>query len=284
MGKFKCEISKMFYLPLFCISCIGIAGICLLSECYADSTGRSYTVIEMMFNSADIDMLDMVSMNNLAIWRAGLGSWTYLLLPLLLSMGYLFVLSEERRTGAIRQQLIREGNFRYCLSKIAGAIVCSGILMVTGYALYGIVVWKCFPSLYAYDDSQISAYMEYMPDGAAWFVIRRMIGVFLYGIYVNAFAVGVSIVFVDRYILLCLPMMLNYIYSQVIAKIEADAFSRDRFDFAEKIQFLRMENIIGIGQNDTWVFTLLLMAATYIILFALFWFLITKRSDSGGWE
>ncbi len=284
MKKIKCEISKIFYFPLFIVSCVGIVVVCLLSECYVDGSNRVYTVIEMMIDGANIDMLNYIGLNSLEVWKTGLGVWSYLLLPLLLSIGYLSVLATERQSGAIRQVLIREDNFSYCLSKIVSACLYSGVLLAVGYILYGLIVWGFFPSLSLYNEEEVAMYLEYsMPDGVTWFVAKRIIGIFLYGIFLNFYAVGVAIFSGDRYILMCLPMMLSYIYSQAVTKIEYDAFSRNDFVFADKLQSLRLENIIDIRPGMPWVCTLLLMVIAFIVLLGLFWLMITKRGDSGGW-
>lgn len=284
MRSIKVEISKLFYFPLFCISCLGMVGICLFSECYMDGTGRAYTVIEMIFQRGNINLLDDISLNSLEVWKRGLGTWAYLLLPLLLSISYLFVLSTERHSGAVRQIIFREGRFHYCLSKLVSAVIYSGFLALIGYMIYGLIVLKCFPPLYAYPDGEISSYMEYyLPNGVIPFVVKRLAGVALYGIYMNAYGIGVSLVFADPYILLCLPMMLSYIYSQIISKISIDAFNQNKIHLAEKIQLLRMENVIEIGEGVSWFCGLFLLMITYVILFAMFFFILKKRSDCGEW-
>ena len=278
MKKIKCEISKIFYFPLFLVSCIGIVIVCLLSDCYF-SGGRGYTVIELMLGSLSLDMLNDVNLNCFAIWKAGFGIWSYLLLPLLLGISYLFVLSAERQSGAVRQILIREDNFSYCLSKLISASVYGGVTLAVGYGLYGLIVWRFFPSLSLYQEELRTMYMEYyMPDGVIWFVVRRVAGTFLYGMFLSFYTVGVSIFAVDRYILMCLPMMLGYIYSQAVTKIEYDAFSRNRFPFADKLQSLRPENIIEIGPNMAWVCTFLLMVIIFIVLLGIFWLTRDRKS------
>lgn len=285
MKKIKCEISKIFYFPLFAASCAGIVLVCLLSECYIDTSSfRGYTVIEMMIGGMDVNMLDHIELNSIEVWKAGLGTWVSLLLPLLLGAGYLSVLSVERQSGAIRQVLIRENNFSYCLSKLVSASVYAGVLLTTGYLLYGVVVFASFPPLSVYQGDMAAMYMEMnMSDGILWFVIKRIAGIFLYGVFLSFYAVGVSIFAVDRYILLCLPMMLNYIYSQALTKIEYDAFSRNDFAFADRLRYLRPENIIRTGANLAWSATLLWMLFLFLVLLGLFCFVLGKRGDSGGW-
>ena len=162
--------------------------------------------------------------------------------------------------------------------------MCSSDLLAVGYGLYGLIVWRFFPSLSLYQEELRTMYMEYyMPDGVIWFVVRRVAGTFLYGMFLSFYTVGVSIFAVDRYILMCLPMMLGYIYSQAVTKIEYDAFSRNRFPFADKLQSLRPENIIEIGPNMAWVCTFLLMVIIFIVLLGIFWLTSVKRGDSGGW-
>lgn len=187
MRSLLSEMKKNLYFPLLCLSCLGIVGICLLSECYMGENGKAYTIIEMICNMNREAMLENISLNRIEIWRIGLGLWTRLLLPCLLSVGYLYSLTGERECGALRLLLIRENNVRYSFYKIVSAMLCGGVVLFVGYAIFGLIVIFCFPSLDAYSTSEITDYVNLnMPDGVTVFIMKQCLNLFLYGVSLNS--------------------------------------------------------------------------------------------------
>ena len=284
MRKIKCELVKTCYLPMLLFSAFGAAFGCLLSSCYSDaSLMKEFTVLELLVNADAVPFEWQPELCGLQIWEKGLGMWTNLIFPLLVSISYLYVLSAERQSGAVRQVLLREGNFSYCFSKLASAAVLGGLVLLIGYALYGLLVWAAFPSLGNYPDELCRLYMEqYYPDGAAVFIIQRLAGVMLYGMFLSVFGIGVSLFFTDPYILLCLPMMLYYAYTQLIGKLQSDAWTNNDDLFAGRMEAFKMSNLISF-HNPGWKETLFFMAACYLILFFVFCCLMKKRRDSSVW-
>ena len=285
MRNLQNEIKKNLYFPLLCLSCLGIVGICLLSECYIGENGKSYTIIEVICSMKREAMLENISLNRLEIWRTGLGLWARLLLPCLLSVGYLYSLSGERDSGALRLLLIRESNVRYSFSKIVSAMFCGGMVLLVGYTLFGLIVFFCFPSLDAYPANEIIDYINLnMPKGVSVFVVKQFMNLFLYGVSMNLLATGISLFFMDKYILLSLPIMLHYAWGQIMQKITLTAFEVENFELAEKIQMLQMDNLLQAQWNASWCITLGIMMALYVFLFLLFCIVLKKRGDSGEWS
>lgn len=284
MAAIKNEIKKTLYLPFVCVSCFGILAMCLLSVAYMGGMGKTYTVIELIVSMDRESMLTDISLNRFAIWKAGLGTWTRLLLPFLLSVGYLYVLSAERQSGAIRTLLFRENHFKYCLSKIVSAIISGGVLLVIGYLLYGLVTVCFFPAPSAYSPDNVSMWMEIeCPRGVGVFILQQIVNVFLYGAFVNVFAAGISIFFVDRYMLLSLPIMLGYVWSQFTQKLQTDALAREDYTFMERIQIFETNNLLQREWTKNWYATTLFMFVLYVLVFLLFYIVMKRRGDSGDW-
>ncbi len=264
------EIKKSLYLPLFILSCFGVALVCCFSGGYISASGKTYTIMELLlFLRRDV-MLTDIFLNRYDIWVQGIGLWTQLLLPFLISIGYLYTISNEKMSGFNRLLLIRESNFRYVISKLAAAVLSGGIILSAGYLFFGILVYIKFPSIYEYSVEQQEFYMAMHPGfQEAALCFRRCIGSFLYGMCINVFAYLVSVFFRDKYILICLPLMLKYIWGQVIMKIEIDAMNKGKDAVLNLCSGLRMESVLNINQSGYWGMTLLLIFQIYLAGFCL---------------
>lgn len=147
------------------------------------------------------------------LWKCGIGDWLLVFLPLLSTFGYIVLNAEERQSGQIKFLLIRMGNLRYCVSKVLSGALIGGFTFVAGYLIFGVFMLILFPSFGAFPADSQSIYMElYFGNTVFLYVLKRLTGVFLLGIFSSVFGIGVAMIFRDKYMLMCLPFLLNYIY------------------------------------------------------------------------
>lgn len=279
------EIKKSLYLPFCILSCIGVIFACAISEGHISGSGTSYTILELfLFVGRDILLTD-VFLNRYAIWEHGIGTWVQIFLPLLLSISYLYAISAEKQTGFRRLMLIRENNIKYSISKLTAAMLSGGIILLIGYLLFGVLVWMKFPSIYEYPADQISSYMVLIPEfEESLFCFRRCIGIFLYGMCLNVFAYLVSVFFVDKYILICLPLMLKYAWEQVVLKLQVHALNKGSMEELSLYSGFRMETILNINDTDTWAFPLIFVLVLYLAGLGINMYLLKKREETFGFE
>ena len=90
--------------------------------------------------------------------------------------------------------------------------------------------------------------------------------------------IGVAIVFRDKYMLVCLPFMINYIYQQVLSKMTTDAMAVEAWERLYRIEALRPENIMNLSLGWNWFLSVFLMVALYGIL-AVGFYCCVKRGD-----
>ena len=276
------EVKKNILQPGLLLMLLGIPFLCMLSGCYLDDTGKEYTVFEMVIRQNDMDVAAIIELNQLAVWKAGMGVWFFLFAPCLLTVGYMITVSAERKSGNIRFVLIREGRLRYCISKLTGLALTGGMLLVAGYGIYGCLTALLFPPLSSYSDELRQSYLEMAGiDNIRFYITGRLLGSFLYGVGVSVFGAFVSIYFRDRYMLMCIPLLINYMYTQMILKAEIDRL--EDFEFVNAINRFRIENLLDVKWNMDWYITLIYVLALYLICFILFYFHIRGRRDSGDW-
>lgn len=282
VGDVVREVKKNILQPGSLLLLLAIPFLCMVSGCYLDDTGKEYTVFEMIIRLKDMDVAAIMELNQVAVWKAGLGIWFFLFIPCLLTAGYMITLSAERKSGNIRFVLIREGRLRYCISKLTGLALTGGMLLVAGYGIYGCLTALLFPPLSSYSDELRWSYLEMTGiDNIQIYIIGRLLGVFLYGVGVSVFGAFVSIYFRDRYMLMCIPLLINYIYTQMILKAEIDRL--EDFEFGKTINRFRLENLLDVKWNTDWYVTLIYVLSLYLVCFILFYFYISERRDSGDW-
>ena len=203
------------------------------------------------------------------LWRAGIGGWLLAFAPMLLTVGYMISLSGERQNGQIRFALMRSGKLRYCISKVCGGAVAGGIIFLIGYAVFGVFMMIRFPSLSTLPVEEQEFYL--MGSTLAVEVVKRLIGAFLYGMTGSLFGIGVAIAFRDKYMLICLPFMVNYIYQQVLGKLMSDCMMAEKYGKITWIEAMQPESIMNISGNVTWLIPFVVMVVIYLLLIGIFY-------------
>lgn len=203
------------------------------------------------------------------LWRAGIGGWLTVFAPMLLTLGYMISLSGERQNGQIRFALMRSGKLRYCISKVCGGALAGGIIFLIGYAVFGLLMVIRFPSLNTLPVKEQEFYL--MGSTLAAEVVKRLIGAFLYGMMGSLFGIGVAIAFRDKYMLICLPFMINYIYQQVLGKLASDCMVAEKYEKITWIEAVRPESIMNISRSVTWLIPFVVMLVIYLVLIGVFY-------------
>lgn len=188
---------------------------------------------------------------------------------MLLTVGYMISLSGERQNGQIRFALMRSGKLRYCISKVCGGAVAGGIIFLIGYAVFGVFMMIRFPSLSTLPVEEQEFYL--MGSTLAVEVVKRLIGAFLYGMTGSLFGIGVAIAFRDKYMLICLPFMVNYIYQQVLGKLMSDCMMAEKYGKITWIEAMQPESIMNISGNVTWLIPFVVMVVIYLLLIGIFY-------------
>lgn len=272
----KAELKKLSFIPYLILSISGIVLLCLSATGETDMSGKQISIFSLMFQEqqANTD----ISKSALALWQAGIGGWLVVFAPMLLSMGYILLISEERRNGQIRFHILRSGNWKYCISKLCGGALAGGIVFLIGYALFGLLMLVRFPSIRTFSAEEQEILL--MGGNISVVIIKKLIGVFLYGMFGSVFGIGVAIVFRDKYMLVCLPFMIKYIYQQILAKMAMDAMAAEAYERLTWIEMFQPENIMNISLGWNWFLTVILMLAIYAVLSVIFYRCV-KRGDWG---
>lgn len=275
-------MDKILRSPVTVIMMLAVAGVCMLSEGYMDADAHHHTVLSLLVNhDAELFASD-VSLCRLEIWRLGFGTWTYILLPLFLTGAYVYILSVERLHGGAQFYLIREGRVSYCISKTISAMLSGGIILLAGYLLYGLLVAIVFPGFDTYPAENVAFYLELAGISRIMpYILFRCMWVFFYGMMSSIFGYLVSVLFTEKYILLCFPLMLSYAYSSFYNRIEGYLLERQQWELQEKFQIFNMSNLLnGFGTKSRFA-TLLYWLVLYLCCMILF-LIRMKRNEVRG--
>ena len=274
--EIKLEFKKNIYVPYIFIEIIGIIILCLSATGETDMNGKQISIFSLIFQElpANTDVLKSA----LSLWQAGIGGWLVVFAPMLLSMGYILLISEERRNGQIRFHILRSGNWKYCISKLCSGALAGGIVFLIGYALFGLLMLVRFPSIRTFSAEEQEILL--MGSSISVVIIKKLIGAFLYGMFGSVFGIGGAIVFRDKYMLVCLPFMINYIYQQILTKMATDAMAAEAYERLTWIETFQPENIMNISLGWNWFLSVILMLAIYAVLSVIFYRCV-KRGDWG---
>ena len=261
----RIEVQKILHLPYLLLCVAGIIALCLTATGDMNAGGSQISIFSLMIRPEVAN----TQHNAFELWRAGIGGWLIVFAPMLLTVGYMISLSGERQNGQIRFALMRSGKMRYCISKVCGGALAGGIIFLIGYAVFGLLMVIRFPSLSTLPVEEQEFYL--MGSSLAVEGVKRLIGAFLYGMTGSLFGIGVAIVFRDKYMLICLPFMINYIYQQVLGKMSTDCVLAEKYEKATWIDAMRPESIMNISGSVTWLIPFVVMLVIYILLIGVFY-------------
>ena len=265
MRNIRIEVQKILHLPYLLLGVVGIIALCLTATGDMDAGGSQISIFLLIIRPE----VTNTPHTAFELWRAGIGGWLIVFAPMLLTVGYMISLSGERQNGQIRFVLMRSGKLRYCISKVCGGALAGGIIFLIGYAVFGLLMMIRFLSLSTLPVEEQEFYL--MGSTLEVEVVKRLIGAFLYGITGSLFGIGVAIVFRDKYMLICLPFMINYIYQQVLGKLTSDCIVAEKYEKATWIETMRPESIMNISGSVTWLIPFVVMLVIYILLIGVFY-------------
>ena len=242
------ELRKNLYIPVYLISSVLVTVVCSLSIGFESSNGIRYSVAEIVLFADKELIISNGELDRYSIWYNGLSGYGTILFPLLIGIGFMYVISAERKNGTNRLMLIRSNSLKYCVSKTVAAVLSSGIILLTGYVLYGIIVYLKFPAPVDFE--------ELYGMGEIQAVLIRLLRTFGYGGYISVIPISVSMFFNDRYILMCLPLIVKYVIDQSALKLLitsttmssiVNTFSMERIIMdPEGFSFVNMAFYIGL--------------------------------------
>lgn len=265
----KNELTKIYTNVVVYIAIIATAIIFMSGTLYRSlEDGKEYN----LFNIAGQNLKDGSEGEIVPDFSQGViegpASYMNLFSVIIVSIPFTMLVSAERKNSNTRFEIMRVGKIRYALGKFAAVIISGGSVMLLGYGIYCIACYfilshnagEIYPFRYTINN-RVSIYI-FEKTGIAGMYILKMLFMFCYGMASTIMAYLLSAFMKNRYLILCLPFVINYLYVTYTDTI-VDTYIPQ---FQDIQAAYRYENRDVIKLSAVFVFSLIMAFVVYIVL------------------
>ena len=244
------EIKKNLYLPYFVAGIFLVLSLGFMSDAVRGIDGKSYSVFELLTLSKKLRLTSNTDFAWVAVWKKSFGKWLKLIIPVVVSSGFVLNHTEETKKDYSYFLYSRESRFRFAVTKVLGAAISAGMIFSIGYLLVGLILLPFFPKIgeFSRDNIQFLEYI-YGTGNTRVYIIKIFLGSFMYGIYASLFPVFLSAFISDRYILLSIPVLFQYAVDVSVTKLFIENMDNK---YADVIQAFDMNNMINAFSHKYW--------------------------------
>ena len=240
--------------PMFWLSAIGTAAICMFSELYVTAHGESKTVIEMFMQYSKKAMLSDAKLCSYNVFVTGLRGWLKLFVPVIVSISAVGICTDERKSGMWRLTLHRTGRIRYSIDSGLFILLSGGLVLTLGSGIFAAYAAIMFPSLSAYSAENVNSFTEimfrhetamysiYKAGGLVLCTAAQLAETFFYGMVWSAAAMLLTVFSENKYVTICIPFFLKYALDQFSTSLFIKA-ADDPAGYNEKL--LNLAELIG---------------------------------------
>lgn len=285
---------KLFTSPMFWVSVIGTAAICMFSELYHDWESESVkTVIEVYLQYPRNVMLSDTTFCSYSVFVNSFSKWLAMFVPVIAALASVSICMDERKSGMWRSVLHRVGRVRYSMGGCMFILFSGGLVSALGYGLFGILAAIMFPPLSAFPPESAEFFTEitfqkgsamysiYQTGGFSLCAAAQLAQTFFYGMVCSAAAMLFSTISENKYVIICTPFFLKYALVQFSETLGIKAI-KDPLGVNEKL--LRFSNIINpnsaksfLNYTEGSLITFIINAAFTVILSILFCVIRIRR-------
>ena len=148
----RAEMKKYLYFPYLLLAVIGCVVLAFSANADYDPSGSAVSVFRLAITGIAHKSEQPIEYSALFMWIKGMNGWLPLILPLLMSFGYIAVLSAERHNGMTGFLLIRSQNAKYCATKVTAGVLTGGILFITANIVFGLMMLIAFPAYISFSE------------------------------------------------------------------------------------------------------------------------------------
>lgn len=167
------------------------------------------------------------------------GSWVTLFAPVVSAFAFIPTFRDEMSSGYLRFRIPRVGKQNYYIAKFLSCSLCGAFVFFLSYFLYVMTALICLPF-------QASQLQELVGDHVLFLLIIKIlkcsIQFLCYGFFWGGFTIAFASFLRNKYLILCIPFMLKYIYSQLLQIWLQDT---DAFFQPDGLLFLFQDNATG---------------------------------------
>lgn len=213
----------------FYLAIIATIVLLLASTFYVvPDTGKEYTLFDIIFGVADDKVVTESGLVSEEIIIKGINSHYYeMFLPLVTVIPFIVGIYGDKKNSITRFQIYRTGKLRYTLGKFMAVLVSGGLITMLGQMIFSLIIYSIFPhgesemfelnKIILFEESE---FCKVLVDriGIMGLYILRFLRVFLYGAFSTVIAFALSIVIKNRYMVLTIPVVIEYMWEKFISK------------------------------------------------------------------
>ena len=205
-----CEVKKLVLSPAFAAGVLLVVVLCMMTTVYIDNaTGKAYTLIEVLSLR---DQQLRLSLSAYEVFFNALGGNLYslLFLPLSVSITFIPLYCAERKSGMQRMQIIRQSKTRFALARALGSMLCGGLVVMTGFLVYGLIVYAVIPHTASVDNALMVTN-----------ILKKIASTFLEGVELSCLPLLLFMIIKDVYFIICIPILYYFILG-ILARFAID--------------------------------------------------------------
>jgi len=275
----KCDFSKTLISTGFLAAVIVTFLLCFTESVYVDTSDmRSFSAFESLFRFKRSFMESQTSFCSLSVYKSALGGYSAMFLPILASFPFVFSQSTERNSGNIRFSIFRKSRLKYYCSKFVCAALSGGICVMLGVLLFGIFSFIAFPGLRHYQYLDLSFYA---PNGVFAEIMKKLMSSFIYGCASTLPGFFLSSFCRNRYIILCVPFLTQFIRTTAINKILSNTQDSEIYQKVFPFQCNAPSWIPYLKAGAELYSTLAVTLISAVLMFFGYIIIMERRTDKG---
>lgn len=259
--------------------------------CFADQSGRAYSVFETMVfilggTEITLQPWDVFRLSGLGYLKQA--NYLAMFLPIIAAFPAVPALLDEVRSGASRYFIHRSGRIGHYLGRVLAIWMSGGLAVMTGYLLAAVPVYLVF-----FSGAQLQGLAEAAPFytglgqilspvlGEAGVLLSYALDMFFYGAFFALPACLLSGAVRNKYLVLCIPMILRFIYDTIQKKYVRAFWTEGNMEMLSRAESWGSEMLGSAASSPSlgkWLWILAGLAVTAV----LYCLMMERRLDAGA--
>ena len=212
--------------------CAGFTVIlCFSANIYTDVIKNDrYSVFSSLRTFDREFMLSDTSFCSFNVIQRSVSGWLSLFIPIIAAFAFIPLVCDEYEAKSVRFEIFRAGKRSFHLSRFLTALVCGGLAVTIGFAVFSVLAFLLFPGIGEYDPMKREMLLESLSctfpeikNSLVLPMLKTLGVVFLYGAVSAVPAITLTAVIRNKYLVLCIPFFLKYAVGQTCIKMQSQA-------------------------------------------------------------
>lgn len=219
------NLAKVFTNPVFYIAILGVVFVYLNGDICRDENGTSYSLITIIMNADRTELLEKLCIDyQYTIYREP-DSYLWMFAGSLATLPTVMLMCSANKNNNARFELYRTDRWSYTLAKLSSIMISGGAILTAGYGIYCILLRMVVGAEYEGTRMEMIMGEEVVADlmhssGFVGVLLLKLLSILIFGMYATIIAFVCSAFMNNKYLILCIPFIFNYIVSKTIESIQ----------------------------------------------------------------